>query len=172
MGRENHPVWGVYDLWRTAKLNVKYYSHILNSIQNTNLFVEVILAASTSSALAALWLWETNIGGIAWKVLLGVAAVLSILKPLLRFPTKIKLMEPALSGYRLLEHDCEDLINKITQSKAYNNEHVEQFNEIFNRKRVLIKDSPIIKEKKRIKRKYEQEIEENLEDYNYFIPEE
>ena len=41
MPRRPHAVWTVYDKLRTARLNVKYYSRRLESIERTNFILEI-----------------------------------------------------------------------------------------------------------------------------------
>ena len=38
-----HPVWSVYDLYRDARLNVKYYSTKLHRLSEFNLFLEILI---------------------------------------------------------------------------------------------------------------------------------
>ena len=61
----DHPVWNVYDLYRTARLSVCYYSAKLNRFLWYNYLIEYILAiTASSSAIAALWFWEHPVGEI------------------------------------------------------------------------------------------------------------
>ncbi len=81
----NHPVWDVYDLYRTARLNVCYYSTKLNRFQSYNFLIEITLAiTASSSAVAALWFWEHPVGEIVWKILGVISALLAVSKPILK----------------------------------------------------------------------------------------
>ena len=52
MGKnETHPVWNVYDRFRTTRLNVKYYSARLVCVKKINFIMELILAISISSEI-------------------------------------------------------------------------------------------------------------------------
>jgi hypothetical protein len=91
MSREDHPVWTVYDKLRTACLNVKYYSRRLRSLERWNFALEFLLSATApSSAIAALFFWNTEYGQTAWKYLAIVAAITAVAKPLLNLAKRIK----------------------------------------------------------------------------------
>src|SRR5690606_5566481 len=107
--RMRHPVWNVYDEYRTARLNVKYYSCQLAVLQKRNFWVEVVLAASSSSAIAGLWLFQTLAGVVVWKMLGSVAAVLAIYQPLAKLTEHIRNLEERITAYRGLELDLERL---------------------------------------------------------------
>ena len=80
MNTENeHPVWDVYNEYRTARFSVRYYEKQLANLRRKNFFIEFILAASVSSGVVGLWLWETAVGGIIWKILVTLAAILAII---------------------------------------------------------------------------------------------
>ena len=119
---EHHPVWVVYDLYKTARLNVKYYAARLNSIERQNFFIELIIAiAAPTSAITGIWLLKTDAGQELWKYVAGVAAFAAELKPVLKLPAKIKLMEQCLAGYRSLEYDvaplCIDAHNRPADAR-------------------------------------------------------
>lgn len=98
--RIEHPVWGVYDLYRTARLNVKYYAARMHRLEQINFWMELFIAVTApSSAITGLWFWDTQIGGILWKSLGMVAAVAAILKPLVLLSKKMKEYNEVLSGY-------------------------------------------------------------------------
>jgi len=88
--REQNRVWGVDDLLRTARLNVKYYSARLAFFQRCNFLLELVLAITApSSAVAGLWFWKTSTGEFAWTTLGVVAALAAVLKPLLQLDKKV-----------------------------------------------------------------------------------
>lgn len=132
---DTHPVWDVYDLQRTARLNVKFYSHRLAHIERSNFWFELILAITApSSAIAGLFFWELEYGQLAWKLLLVLASIIAILKPLLKLTDKIKKYEESLTGYRMLEHDLSAIATQIKQKEAYTPALQKEFNKAFDRK--------------------------------------
>jgi hypothetical protein len=120
MSREDHPVWSVYDKLRSACLNVKYYSRRLQSLERWNFGLEFLIGATApSSAIAALWFWNTEYGQPAWRYLAVIAAIAAVAKPLLNLTKRIKEYESILSGYRTLEYDLREISTLIEQKKKY-----------------------------------------------------
>jgi cytochrome c oxidase subunit IV len=114
MSREQHPIWTVYEKLRTACLNVRYYGRRLQGVERWNLSLEFVLGATApSSAIAALWFWNTEYGQTAWKCLAIVAAIAAVAKPLLNLTSRIKEYESVLSGYRVLEYDLREIRSMI-----------------------------------------------------------
>lgn len=172
MKREDNPTWDIYDLWRTARLNTKYYSHQLQVCIFWNGFFDVISAITApSGGVAALFFWNTAVGAVLWKILISIAAVSSILKPIFGFTDKIMKMETVLSGYRLLEHDTGLIINKLRQKQKYDSEIVKQFDEANKRKGILVTQCPEVKDNYRLRTKFADEVAAELKTYEYFIPE-
>ena len=89
-----HPVWDVYDEYKTARLNVRYYEKKVSRLRHRNLLIEIVLALSVSSGVAGLWLWETAVGGIIWKVLTTLAAFLAVIKPLVKLSDQRRVSGP------------------------------------------------------------------------------
>lgn len=172
MNREDHPAWELYDLWRTAKLNVRYHSIKINRLEILNKFLEISLAITASGGVAALWFWETQYGIYMWRILLVIAAFSSVIKPTLNLVEKIKKMETCLSGYLLLVHDTEVLIGNMKRLRAYNDEIINGFKDAFERKGVLISLDPFVKEDKNLTRRLTAEINKELSTYSFYIPQE
>lgn len=168
----NHPVWDVYDLHRTARLNAKYYACRLNYLERSNFWMEFALAVSASSTITSLWLWTTPLGQVSWKVFGVATAVLSIAKPLLRLTDKIRRMEKVQCGYEALDHDLYRLGLHISQGKSYTPQLQKQFLEAVNRKGLLVRERVEIRERKRIKRRCEEEVTRELSVDRFYIPKE
>ena len=118
--RKFHPIWDLYDSFRTARLNVNYYSKRLKSLNRLNLLFEITLAITVpSSAFAGLWLWETEYGRHLWKYIAVFSALLAVLKPFMKITQKIAKMEEILAGYRSLDHELYVLTVQIKQNEIY-----------------------------------------------------
>ena len=173
MSREDDPVWGVYDKLRTACLNVKYYSRRLQSLERLNFGLEFLLSATApTSAIAALFFWNTEYGQVAWKYLAIVAAVAAVAKPLLNLAKRIKDYESVLSGYRMLEYDLREIRLMIEQKKKYDQPLQAEFEKAVQREKALIAKNPETRECGRVKRKCEAEVLQQLPPESFFIPEE
>lgn len=169
---KDHPVWDVYDLYRTARLNVKYYSGRLSALQRVNFWVEFILAATAStSAIAAFTLWETKYGALAWRTLGALSAVLAIMKPLLKLTEKIRKLEEVITGYRVLEHDLKKLEVSIRQKRAYDKELYDRFVAALDRMDNLIIKYTESSEDKRLRERCQGEVLNELPSERFYIPE-
>ncbi|MBI6635145.1 hypothetical protein YA0871_21015 [Pseudomonas paralactis] len=171
MARENHPVWDVYDLLRTARLNELYYGIKLQAMERLNLGVEIgIAVVSSSSAVGGLAVWKTTVGNPLWQVLLGLAALLTIVKPLLGLPKKIKAYEELLAGYRLLAHELRDLRMDISQGREYTSTHQARCKRIKERVRDYVAKNPERIECKKTKAACTQRVLEEIPSSSLFIP--
>lgn len=173
MSRGTHPIWAVYDKLRTARLNVKYYSRRLQSIERMNFWMEfVLLASAPSSAIAGLWFWDQPMGKIAWQYFGVVAAIAALLKPLLTLPKQIKEFESVLSGYRVLEYDLMEIKVLIEQKQKYDAPLQAEFKKAMQREKTLVGKTPETREKHKVKSLCEAEILLELPRESFFVPEE
>ncbi len=173
MSRETHPVWTVYDRLRTVRLNAKYYSRRLQSLERENFWIElVLLATAPSSAIAGLWLWESTHGRQVWQYLGIIAAIAAVLKPLLSLTRRIKEMESVLTGYRALDFELMEIKSSIEQKRKYDGALQADFRKALQRERILVGKTPETREKESVKRKCEVEVLEELPSKSFYVPEE
>jgi hypothetical protein len=134
-----HAVWQVYDEYRTARLNAKYYGVLLERARRGNLLMESLIAlAASSSAISGWGLWQTPSGRTLWSLLAGTAAVLAILKPLLRQTERVQRLQEVVGGYLVLDHDLHVLEMSIAQRGLYDGDRVNDFNAAMKRKSDLL----------------------------------
>jgi len=168
---ENNPVWEVYDLYRTSRLNVKYYSGLLHNVVTLTLILDfIVFCTAPTSAVSGLWFWDTEYGKDVWKYLAIITAFAAIIKPLLSLPKKIKDYESLVSGYKVLAHDLEEIKILIATEEKYGDVLKEDFKKALKRKRDLVKQDTHIKENKRLKKKCEAEVLSELPVDSFFIP--
>lgn len=165
-----HPVWDVYDLYRTARLNIKYLACKLSNLKNLNFWMEFVLAVTASSAVVTFAIWKTSAGSLLWQVLSFASAILAVAKPLLSLTEKIRKMEEVLTAFRILEHDLKLLEISIRQRKAYDKELSDKFISAFERMKGLIEKYSENKENRKLKRKCQAEVLRELPASNFFIP--
>lgn len=166
---ENHPVWDVYNEYRTARLNIKYLGKQLIYLRRKNSIIEISLALSASSGFASLWLWQGAIGGVIWKTIGAITTTLAIVKPILKLPSKISEKEELLTGYKTLHYDLEKIIRFINQTHNYDENLQKQFNESMERKGILVlKDNESIDEK--LRNQCELEVIKELPANQFYIP--
>jgi hypothetical protein len=167
----NHPVWDVYDLYRKARLNVKYYCARLHRLNRQNFWIEFFIAATAStSAIASLTIWNTREGIVAWKVLGGVAAILAVAKPLLKLPDRISRLEEVITGYRTLEHDMKRIEVSVRQRKSYDAALQERLGMALERMAPLETRTVESSESKKVLRRCALEVDSELPAENFFIP--
>lgn len=167
----NHPVWDVYDAYRDSKLWVLYYSEKLDRHKRLNSFIEIILAITTSSsAVAALWLWDTALGREIWKYVLAASAILAIIKPIIKLTEKVQRYEEVLSGYRGLENDLKIIIIQIKQSRKYGIPHRTKLTEAVSRQGELQKKNPEAKHETSLIEKCRSQVKKDFPPEHFFIP--
>ncbi len=172
MSKKEHPVWSVYDQYRTVRLNVKYYSYILSKYEKLNFALELILMISAPSAsIAGLWFWDTQVGEIIWKLMGVLAAFTAVIKPLLGFAKKIKKMEEVIAGYKILGVELEEISEKVKQRKKYDRELQVQFENALRRKGFISLKEGTEEVRHSLRQKCAEEVDEELPAQHFYIPE-
>jgi len=124
----NHPVWNIYDLLRTARLNVLYYEDKLHSTERTIMIMQITLAAAVpSSAIAGFKLWDFWLGEYAWEIFVSFSSFVAFIQPFLGLPKKSKKYSELVDGYKILYYDLQDIKQKIEEDKNYNSQHKKLF---------------------------------------------
>lgn len=168
----NHPVWDVYDEYRTARLNVKYHAGLLRRQKSINFWLELTLAVSApTSAVAGLWFWQTDVGAMLWRIFAVIAAFVAIVKPLLGVSGKITNIEETLAGYKSLHHDLQNLTIRIKQEQRFDPVMRQRFYDLLDRKKELVTGSKVETENVRLKRDCERQVILELPVDAFFIPE-
>lgn len=169
----NNAIWDIYDNYRTARLNVKYYCHRLVTFERWNTFFEIVIAiAAPSSAISGMWFLKNNSGLDLWKYLSAAAAIAGILKPFFKFGHKIKFYEQTLSGYRALEYDLYEIILKIRDEGTYSPASKKMFEAAMKKKKVLVTNPPENNPNKKLIVKLEKEILAELPTESFYFPKE
>jgi hypothetical protein len=136
-----------------------------------NSFIEIVLAVTTaSSAVAALWLWNTQVGQELWKYILVISAILAVVKPVIKLTDKMQQFEEILAGYRSLEHDLKTIVIRIRQSKKYGMPHRTKLLEALTRQGELLKKLPEAKPEKKLQEKCRLQVMKELPVEYFFVP--
>jgi hypothetical protein len=169
----NNAIWDIYDNYRTARLNVKYYSCRLAVHERWNTAFEIIIAvAAPSSVISGMWFLKNNTGLELWKWVSAAAAIAGFLKPFLKFGHKIKFYEQTLSGYRSLEYDLYEIILKIRDEGTYSPASKKLFESAMKKKKTLVTNPPETTQVKKLIEKLEQEVLNELPTTSFYFPEE
>ncbi len=167
-----HPVWDIYDEYRTARLNVKINEYQLANYKRWNFWIEFILALTASSSVASFWFWQNATGQIVWKYLLVITAILAVLKPMLNLSGKIQKFSEILTDFKSLEHDFHKLTILINQQQRYDPEFKDQFYYLLDQKRFINQKTNEGTIRKSKKREFEDQVINELPATSFYIPEE
>jgi methyl-accepting chemotaxis protein len=133
-------VRNLYDQYRTASLNRKYYGCRLQAIRGWNNFFEIAIAIGTSSVVGGWSLWHTGVGSTIWTILGGVTALLAIVKPFLQLSKQVERYTKLFIGYGDAFYDFELLVNEIGRIRRYNDEIDAAFRKTIDRLKQLAAD--------------------------------
>jgi hypothetical protein len=168
-----HPVWDVYDQFRTARLSCKYYSARLATLERANFWIELVLAATASgSAIAALTFWQTEKGKLAWTALTVLSAIVAVIKPLLKLPDRMTKFEELATGYGLLDNDYRKLEVSIRQKRAFDTDAQQRFQLLLDRSDELRKKEIVERQTRPgLRQKCQAEVATELPTDHFFVPE-
>lgn len=130
----------IYDEYRTALLNGKYYARRLALYRNLDLWSEIVAALGTSSAIGSWALWKTTFGANGWTLLAGAAVIVSLLKPILQFGKSREKYAKLFSGYNSLGLGFRFLIAEVKIKKAVDESQLQTVHQFFDQLRELAKD--------------------------------
>ena len=167
----HHPVWDIYDEYRTARLNVKINEYHLANYKKWNFLIEFLLALTASSSVAGFWFWQSVTGQTVWKYLLVLTAILAVLKPMLNLSGKIQKFSEILTDFKSLEHDFHKLTILINQQQRYDPEFKEQFYYLLYQKRFINQKTNEGTIRKSKKREFEDQVINELPANSFYIPE-
>ncbi len=159
----------LYDKYRTALLNRKYYGHKLESFQRTNLIFEMLVAIGTSSAIGAWAIWRDDIGTIIWALLTGVTALIAVIKPLLQLPRKIEKYSKLFAGHGDVFYDLDALVEEVRERKELTEEMRHAYKTALNRiKKMAPQDDP--RPSRELLDRYYFEVNREIPPQNLWVP--
>ncbi len=169
--RKSHPVWEVYDLRRTCRFKVKYWSVKLIRLRTKDFWIEyMLMATAPGSAIAGIVFWSTNYGRTAWSILTVLAASLAVAKPLLKFSDKIERLQKVVTQYKLIEFQLEALGNDIRRKQQYSATMVSTYKSIESHIPELSKDEPIQCVDQDLRKSCYKEVNEELPPTSFYVP--
>lgn len=171
MNSKKHPVWGLYNTLRTARLNVKYYSIKLHRAKTLSVWMNVIVATTApGSTLAGIFLWETTIGDVLWKCLGIVAALVGLTRPFLGLEENIANYKALTEGFQGYYYDLDVIREKVFQQDAYDKPLQDKFLEAIEKYRSVVIAVDGSKEDKNLIRKCFTEVNQELPPESFHIP--
>ncbi len=168
-----HPVWDVYDLLRTSRLNAKYFGCRVASFKRINFWIEFVLAATaTGSAIAGLAFWTTEPGKYAWQILAVISALIAIAKPLLKLADRIQEVQELAGDFKGLEYELKKIEVAIRQERGFTPAMKKLFAASLDRFGVLAKKSESESRiDTKLKRRCQEEVASELPSEKFFVPE-
>ncbi|HEU0013830.1 MAG TPA: hypothetical protein VFQ45_09105 [Longimicrobium sp.] len=165
-----HPVWSVYDEYRTLRLNVNYYRCKLGYAVRVNFIVECLIAATSSTAVGGLWFFSTAAGGVVWKILATLAALLSVYQTVAKPSDIVRKLEETVTAFSTVEADIEKLCRKIKTDGRYTKPMMREF-EALVEKRVEISHKYMdAKVNKNLRAHCTEEVLKQLPLESFYIP--
>jgi hypothetical protein len=135
----DHPVWAVYELMCTSRLNRLYFARRAQSLSRLNFIIEwVVAAAASGSAVAALSIWNSGVGKAIWQILAVVAAAFAVAKPLLKLGDRVQACAEASRRSALIEHDLTGLTHRIRARMQFDTDLQKEFDSIHNQFREVV----------------------------------
>jgi hypothetical protein len=169
----NHPVWNIYDLLRTSRLNILYYETKLQNTERLIITSQIILAATVpSSAIAGFEIWDFWIGKYAWEILISSSSIIAFIQPFLGLNKKAKMYSELIDGYKILYYDLQDIKEKIEEDKSFVNKHKKLFNNAKERRKKLQVKETGINLNKRLRKKSQNAVKRELPSNKFYIPQE
>lgn len=166
-----HPVWDVYDEFRTMVFRLDVYTKKIRSWRRVQLIMEVVIALFTpSSAIAWIFFRDTYWGDIAWHAFIIIASVAAITKPLIRIEDRIQLFQKNHGIYKDLYHDLDDLKTLVSQSREYSEAMKNTFLGIRNKKRQLAQAASSYHLSKRLKYQIFEDVNRQYPPHSFFVP--
>lgn len=167
----SHPVWNIYDLLKTARLNVLYYENKLINTERALITMQIVLAAAVpSSAIAGFKIWDFWLGEYAWEIFASFASFVAFIQPFLGLPKKTKKYSELVDGYKILFYDLKDIKEKIEEDKFYGNSHKKLFKAAKERRKKLEVRETGIKLDEKLRKKYQELVKKELPGKNFYLP--
>lgn len=119
----------IYDAYRTASMNHKYYGYRLAAYSKFNWIYEVAVAIGSSTSAVAAWpVWSTQGGKQIWTVFTGLVGLCVVLKPFLRLSQKVEQYSQLYLGYKDLYQDLKKIVYGLRLKKMLSKENEKLFN--------------------------------------------
>ena len=167
-----HPVWSVYDEFRTARFNTLCYKSRLIRLKRTSFWVELVLATSVSSGVAGLWFWETTTGDIIWKALATIAAFLSVIKAVYKLSDRIQKINKSYTSWLLLDSALQKLAIMIGQDGKYDDVMKNRFLTLLDTKATIIESEPSEDIDEKLRKICYEKVNKELPVDKFYVPEE
>lgn len=169
--KNEHPAWSLYDEMFIMRFNICYLECYLRHLKTINMWMEILLGVSTSSAVAGFWLWRTAPGAYTWETIGVIAVVIAIIKPILNITEKISKNTELVTDARTINHNLNTIYLSMKQSQEYKDEHKERLIAIMRDKGNFIKENKAGNEKKKISDQCNKSLKIDFPPKDFYVPE-
>ena len=159
----------LYQDYRTALLNRKYYGHKLEFLQRVNLGLEVLLAISTSSAIGGWAIWKNDLGSNIWAIFTAFAAILAILKSILNIGKRIEKYSKLFTGHSDVYYDLQEVVRQIESQCTFTPNMDRSYQKALERRRQLAGDDDP-KPNDRLRWRYYHEVNKEIPPRTLWVP--
>jgi hypothetical protein len=119
----------IYDLYRKALFNRKYYGDRLSAIQKHNTVIEIVIALGTAAGVGGLVFWEGATGQIAWGTIAGLAVMLNVIRPVIQWPKKIELYSKLFASYSAMYGELGSVVSEIRTTRKLSPENLKTYSD-------------------------------------------
>ena len=104
----------LYDHYRDACLNQKYYGHRYVRIERWNKGIEIAIAVGSATTTIGAWpLWQSGVGTVIWAGIAGISTILAVVKPFLNYPENMKRFGSLHVGYAEVTAELRATLNSV-----------------------------------------------------------
>ena len=133
----------LHDLLRTSRLSQKYYAHRLKSYKAWMLWMDILTALAASSAFVGLAFLQEFAGGAVVTGLVGTAALIAAIRPVLKMSDQIDRFSRLHYGWGKIHYELGDLLADIRRHDGVTASHQPTVVDISERFKALsLEDDP------------------------------
>ena len=159
----------VYELYRSALLNQKYYGRRLRCYRGWNKGLEIILAIGTSTLIGSLAIWQTLSVDAYWQAFAAAMALLVIVKPILNLAKEVEKYTRLFTVHTELFYELKNLVWNIQIQKGITEEISHQYSRLRARYDALARDDdPVPSE--RLRKKLFDDVNRELPPDRFWVP--
>lgn len=162
-------VIALHDSYRTSLMNARYYARRLHVLKQCSLAADIVTALAASAAFAGLTIWKTDTGTWGFTAVLGLSAIISAIRSVLRLPEKIERYSKLHYGYMELYYRIESLISEMRTSPRIDEEHLKKSTELSDRFRTMALEGDAYQDQKTLL-KEQDEIERIIPAEHLWLP--
>lgn len=108
----------LYRFLRTACMNQKYYAARATALSRWNRNADILVALSGSAAIGSWAIWRDGWGATAWAVLAAIAAIVSAVRPALRWEPELNRLGGLHTKYQALYYDLERIVARVQRDMS------------------------------------------------------